>query len=527
MAMLVCSLSYAQFQQAPRTAPKGAKTVPAWQPIQQHVSGVNFLDATQTISTEAIANQGKAMLIDFSATWCSWCWVMHQNGILDAVQTQLGNDVQCIWVEADPSTTDPGELTGSGQTQGDWTTVYGTTNTVPYPIINDANFANIIGSENISGYPTVVLVTPSGYWCDMYGTDWGFGPYDADEAVAAVQTALTQMPLPNVAPVVSINAPAMALKGTTVPLSINIVSVDQVTDISWTIQGANPATATSESVNATWNTTGTYTISVSVTNTTGTTTVTQDITIFEWNWDNTMSYGQNFPDNTASAGFRFNSGSTSTWAAMYPAQFMNGRQYLKSVSFYAIGTMNYTLDVYQGGDAAPETKIYSRTVKGQGEGWQTMNCSGAVALDQTKNLWISLTAPHAAGYVMSLYTGGDSYVYCGDPNGCWADAGGDWMTMTSMGYEVTWAIKTTTGNSPNAGINDINNIEMNVYPNPTTGMVNVEAEGIQSIDVLDMTGRVVMTSSESVIDMSNMANGVYMFRVNTVNGNSIQKVVKK
>ena len=242
-----------------------------------------------------------------------------------------------------------------------------------------------------------------------------------------------------------------------------------------------------------------------------------------------MSYGSNFNDANATAGFRFNSGSTSTWGAMYPAQFMTGRQYLKSISFYAIGTMNYTVDVYQGGDNAPGTKIYSRTVKGQGEGWQTMNCSGAVALDQTKNLWISLTAPHAAGYVMSLYMNdaADNYAYSGDPNGCWANAGGSWTTMSDMGYEVTWAIKATTGNEPNAGISTLGNVELNVYPNPTTGIVNIDAEDVVNVEVMDMTGRTVMTANGSTVDMSALNNGVYMLRVNTVNGSSLQKIVKK
>lgn len=523
--MLVCSLSYAQFQQAPGNAPKGAKTVPEWVPIQQHVTGVNFLDNTDTVSTEAIANSGKAMLIDLSATWCSWCWVMHQNGIMDAVQNQLGSQVQCIWVEADPSTTDPSELTGSGSTQGNWTVVYGTQNTVPYPIINDANFAEIIGSDNIAGYPTVVLVTPSGYWCDMYGTDWGFGPYDASEAVTAVQTVLTQMPQAGVAPVVSLNAPAQALKGATVPLSINVISVDQVTDISWTIQGADPATATSESVSATWNTTGTYTISVTVTNTTGSTTVTQDITIFEWNWDETMSYSMG--DIVTSYG----AGSGSVWGAMFPAQFLTGRQYMKSVSLYLDDSglgKPLTVTLYKGGETAPSTQFYTRTVSSLtlSQGWNTINCSGEVPIDATQNLWVVFSS--TASYPMAVCD------YTGDPNGSWAQLSGTWYNfatdLDAMGvpsYTYTFMIKATTGDSPNAGISTMSNIDMQLYPNPTTGKVNVIAEGVESVDVLDMTGRMVMSSTESVIDMSSLANGVYMFRVNTVNGSSMQKVVKK
>lgn len=59
-------------------------TAQTWTPISQHVSGVNYFDNTETISTQAILGSGKAMVIGYSATWCSWCYVMHQNGILAA-----------------------------------------------------------------------------------------------------------------------------------------------------------------------------------------------------------------------------------------------------------------------------------------------------------------------------------------------------------------------------------------------------------------------------------------------------------
>ncbi len=515
--------AFAQIESAKNLAPKGAKTSPTWYPIVQDVTGVNFLDPTQTISTADIRNAGKCMVIDYSATWCSWCWVMHTNGILEAIKNQLGSQVEVIWVESDASTTDPAEITGSGNTQGDWTNG----GTVPYPIINDEGFNNLIGNSNITGYPTVVFVSPTGYWCDVYGTDWGFGPYDASEAVTAISALLTQYPEPGVAPKIDIDGPTMVVNGNQVTFSANIVSVDEVTDISWDIQGATVTSGNQSSITTSWNTDGNYTVTLTVTNTTGTTTKTMNVTVFSWNWGNTMSYASNLSnaDSKASAGYKI--GSSSTWGVMFPAQFMNGRQYIKSVDVYAVGTQNYTLEVYQGGNNAPETKIYDRVVKGQGEGWMTINCSGAVALDQTKSLWISFTAPNGAGYPMSLYVDGNSYYYCGDPNSCWTKYQGSWMTMASMGYDVTWAIKVTTGDQPNADINTVNGVEINLYPNPTTGIVNIDAEGIESVEVMDMSGRVIMTSNESSIDISNLSNGVYMFRVNTVNGSSLQKVVKK
>ncbi len=81
--------------------------------------------------------------------------------------------------------------------------------------------------------------------------------------------------------------------------------------------------------------------------------------------------------------------------------------------------------------------------------------------------------------------------------------------------------------SPFTGIENVNVIDVKVYPNPTTGMVNVEAEGLESVVVLDVTGRTVMTSNKSQLDLSELSNGVYMVRVNTATGSALHKIVKR
>ena len=72
--------------------------------------------------------------------------------------------------------------------------------------------------------------------------------------------------------------------------------------------------------------------------------------------------------------------------------------------------------------------------------------------------------------------------------------------------------------------------EMSIYPNPTTGMLNVTSnEEIDSIEIFNSIGTTVATSkatgNNTSIDMSNLPNGMYFVRIFTANGIETVKVV--
>ena len=425
---------------AMNAAKGGAKdALPTWAPISQNVTATDING--NTISTADIMNSGKAMVIDFSAVWCSWCWVMHQNGILDAIKTQLGTDVEVLWVEADPSTTPGVGLTGGGSSQGDWTVLYNTTTPVPYPIIDDASFTNLIGGSSvITGFPTVVFVSPTGYWCDVYGTDWGFGPYSASDAVTAVSALLNSYPRAGELPQVAINGKRAAFVGTSVPFSATIVSVDPIDSINWTFTGADNPTGTGATPTApTWSTAGNYTVSCRVVNSTGATTANHDITIRDgWSWGDEMDYTEG-GEYVSAIGLQ--SGAEFEWGILYPAELMTGRSYATKVSAYINSgvTGTYTVRVYQGGTTAPQTLLYEYpfevTQSGQ---WVDFNILGGLALDPTQSMWVTLST---SGYA-ACYT-----TYNEDPNSSLLTMNGTWYTLsdaTSGYYEGTWMIKTTT-----------------------------------------------------------------------------------
>lgn len=69
-----------------------------------------------------------------------------------------------------------------------------------------------------------------------------------------------------------------------------------------------------------------------------------------------------------------------------------------------------------------------------------------------------------------------------------------------------------------------------VYPNPTSGQLTIEAEAMTTVSVFDLVGQCVMRQSvdndQVVIDMDNLQNGIYMVKVETLNGTVMQRVVK-
>lgn len=92
---------------------------------------------------------------------------------------------------------------------------------------------------------------------------------------------------------------------------------------------------------------------------------------------------------------------------------------------------------------------------------------------------------------------------------------------------VMQASQTANLNAPFVGLDNAKEINLSVYPNPTTGIVTVEGDGVKNVEVMDMAGRMVMTTNNSVVDMTNLSNGIYMIRINTEKGAFTQKIVKK
>ena len=81
------------------------------------------------------------------------------------------------------------------------------------------------------------------------------------------------------------------------------------------------------------------------------------------------------------------------------------------------------------------------------------------------------------------------------------------------------------------GVSDNADIYVNVFPNPTNGIFNVEGNRICKIDIINPYGQIVYSkeTKEDIIqiDLSSYSIGTYLLRVVTDNGISTKQIIKK
>ena len=83
--------------------------------------------------------------------------------------------------------------------------------------------------------------------------------------------------------------------------------------------------------------------------------------------------------------------------------------------------------------------------------------------------------------------------------------------------------------------NDINEIEKNtihIFPNPTTGQLNVQSSKfkVQSVEIFDVYGRKIQSFNPSILQSLNISlfpTGIYFIKIETEVGVITEKVIKK
>ena len=99
----------------------------------------------------------------------------------------------------------------------------------------------------------------------------------------------------------------------------------------------------------------------------------------------------------------------------------------------------------------------------------------------------------------------------------------------TVGTEIAaWTYVWETPVQPVTAYNSVSELEasaMSVYPNPATEVLYVNAENLNNVEIFDMTGRSVMTSTMNVIDLSDMSAGIYFVTIKSENAVKTIKLV--
>ena len=100
------------------------------------------------------------------------------------------------------------------------------------------------------------------------------------------------------------------------------------------------------------------------------------------------------------------------------------------------------------------------------------------------------------------------------------------MRATSNGLYVDFNIHVIINYVPD-GIDENENIAISIYPNPAHDIIFVGANNdlpVQHIEMYDITGRKVLTSTETEINVSELESGVYFIRINCNGRDAIHRV---
>ena len=106
-----------------------------------------------------------------------------------------------------------------------------------------------------------------------------------------------------------------------------------------------------------------------------------------------------------------------------------------------------------------------------------------------------------------------------------------WIAFHDVNYDAyeIWIDDITITLGDGTGIAENNN-SISIYPNPATTVLNVNAEGYNTVEIVNILGQVVYganATSNMQINVSNFDNGVYFVRLNGANGTATQKFIKK
>ena len=164
-------------------------------------------------------------------------------------------------------------------------------------------------------------------------------------------------------------------------------------------------------------------------------------------------------------------------------------------------------------------------------------CDSVVTLDLTINTVDVSVIENGITLTANLAGASYQWIDCNDNNNPIAGETNQSYTATADG---SYAVIVDDGNCSDTSIcyavigvdaKLIKEAAVNIYPNPTNGIVFIQGEGIKSIMVTDVNGRIVKqvitTQQQVTLDLTGNVQGLYFVNIETKKGRIIRKILLK
>ena len=436
----------------------------------------------------SLLDDGYTVFIDFSAVWCPPCWGYHTSGALEDLYMNHGpagypnvnanttDDVMVFFIEGQEGTLD--ELNGIGSgTEGDWIT--GT----PYAIIPTyagTNSTQVTQDYQIGYWPTVYMVCP-----DRILTETGAiqNPYSAVNCPAPASND-------NDARTFAYAGETLTCEGDLVPEIMiqnygltNLTSLNIEVSVNGNIMSTTPWTGNL----------ATYATD-NITLPALTALASNDAVIINTSYPNGVMDAD--PTNNPAASFNVTMATQNTHVDV---------------------TVQIVTDAY-GSETTWDIKDANGVTVLSGGPYANLSAAGT-----TTETPVSGTLSTQTCHTFTIYDSYGDGIDAGYGAGSFTVTDGNVTTLASGGqFTDVDGDAFKTGNAT-VGVNDIIS-NISIYPNPVKDVINIEGN-YTSVDVLDILGNLVLSSkAKKNINVSSLADGVYMLNIQTENGITSKKI---
>lgn len=499
----------------------------------------------QEYDIDAILKSGKAILIDFSTTWCKYCWELHNLGTLEKLYAKFGPEgtkqLEVFWVEAQGASKskiqDPNK---------DWTKD-SNGKPVPYPLFSDSKMASSLGIY-LTAYPILVLVGPGNKWIEcsdeLLTSDVDFKKFES-----LLGLFITKEDKPQE---VAFSGMTDLYLGESATLTLHYTSIAPITSIEYNApEGLSVTKISDTQCKVTAQQVGDYEISVSVTNKNGTTreriavSVSDPISSYPFfapmDHKDKLDKGWRSVDHDGD-GFAFDSALGRGYyerVRLSPAEPSTGAEDSNDClvswgTFFPVIIDDH--NCLQGCDITPQNELRSAPMLIEAHATRpTFSCyiksflwaekadGLKVMIFEPGGTPVELLAPQTASEEwtqiqadLSAYKGKTIYLslipVVNGPSGIAVDQ-----------LRVTMDGSTTEVETPT------HTLQTSLYPNPATDLITIRTVVGSTIELFASDGTIVATtqatSAETTISVAQLPAGRYLARITAPDGKTIRRPI--